>query len=52
MHPTVVINVVGLTGALLGENTPNLNALGGDGIQRPLQTITPTLLPVPFNPPF
>ena len=29
MHRTVVINVVGLTRALLGEHTPNINKLAG-----------------------
>ena len=27
MHPTAVLNVVGLTPALMGEDTPHLNAL-------------------------
>ncbi len=43
MHPTVVINVVGLTPALLGDNTPNLSALARDGISVPLTTITPAV---------
>jgi predicted AlkP superfamily pyrophosphatase or phosphodiesterase len=43
MHPTVVINVVGLTPALLGDNTPNLCALARDGIAVPLTTITPAV---------
>ena len=31
MHPTAVINVVGLTESLLGDHTPHLNALRRDG---------------------
>lgn len=29
--PLVVVNIVGLTSALLGEHTPRLNALIADG---------------------
>lgn len=43
MHPTVVINVVGLTGALLGDDTPHLTALARDGASGPLATITPAV---------
>lgn len=43
MHPTVVINVVGLTPALLGPHTPNLSRFAAKGCQRPLRTITPAV---------
>ncbi|MGH9339224.1 MAG: nucleotide pyrophosphatase/phosphodiesterase family protein [Acidobacteriota bacterium] len=43
MHQTVVINVVGLTGELLGEDTPHLGALAGQGIHLPLDAIMPAV---------
>ena len=43
MHQTAVINVVGLTEALLGEDTPNLNSFRKDGVSVPLDTVTPAL---------
>jgi len=43
MHPTVVINVVGLTQDLLGEDTPHINALIEQGGIKPLATITPAV---------
>ena len=43
MHPTVVINVVGLTQDLLGEDTPHINALIEQGGISPLATITPAV---------
>lgn len=43
MHPTVVLNVVGLTPALLGENTPNLQRLASQGGMRPLNAVTPAV---------
>jgi predicted AlkP superfamily pyrophosphatase or phosphodiesterase len=43
MHPTVVINVVGLTPALLGPHTPNLHRFAAKGCLRPLTTITPAV---------
>jgi predicted AlkP superfamily pyrophosphatase or phosphodiesterase len=43
MHPTVVINVVGLTPALLGPTTPNLSRFAAKGCLRPLTTITPAV---------
>ncbi len=43
MHPTAVINVVGLTGSLLGPDTPHLNALAADGSSAALRTITPAV---------
>jgi predicted AlkP superfamily pyrophosphatase or phosphodiesterase len=43
MHPTAVINVVGLTPALMGEDTPHLNALARDGSNAPIRAITPAV---------
>lgn len=43
MQRTVVINVVGLTPALVGPHTPNLERLARSGAMRPLATITPAL---------
>ena len=43
MHPTVVINVVGLTQDLLGDDTPHINALVKQGGVRPLSTVTPSV---------
>ena len=43
MHPTAVINVVGLTQALLGEHTPNLNALRRDGACAPVHAMLPAV---------
>ncbi|MCK6545227.1 alkaline phosphatase family protein [Myxococcota bacterium] len=43
MFRTVVLDVVGLTPALLGEHTPNLSALARTGAVRPLRTITPAV---------
>ena len=43
MHPTAVINVVGLTSALIGDDTPHLAALCADGVQLPLETVTPAV---------
>jgi predicted AlkP superfamily pyrophosphatase or phosphodiesterase len=43
MHPTVVLNVVGLTPGMLGPHTPNLSRLAEQGVARPLQTITPAV---------
>ena len=43
MRPTVVINVVGLTPALLGDDTPALKRLASAGGMRPLDTITPAV---------
>jgi len=39
----IVINVVGLTWDMLGENTPHLNALLQDGFGRPMQTVLPAV---------
>jgi predicted AlkP superfamily pyrophosphatase or phosphodiesterase len=43
MHPTAVINVVGLTSSLLGEHTPHLNALRRDGAFAPIRAVTPAV---------
>jgi predicted AlkP superfamily pyrophosphatase or phosphodiesterase len=43
MHPTAVINVVGLTGALLGDDTPHLNALLRQGSCAPVRSVLPAV---------
>ena len=43
MPPTVVINVVGLTGEMLGEDAPRLNAFARNGGRAALRTITPAV---------
>jgi predicted AlkP superfamily pyrophosphatase or phosphodiesterase len=43
MHPTLVLNVVGLTPALLGEHTPELVRFRDQGALRPLRTVTPAV---------
>ena len=43
MHPTLLLNVVGLTPALVGEDTPHLNALARDGAMAPIRAITPAV---------
>jgi predicted AlkP superfamily pyrophosphatase or phosphodiesterase len=43
MHPTVVILVVGLSPALVGEHTPNLKRLAAKGGTRRLHTVTPAV---------
>jgi predicted AlkP superfamily pyrophosphatase or phosphodiesterase len=43
MIPTAVLNVVGLTRSLLGDNTPHLNALVRDGSTAPIRAITPAV---------
>src|SRR5690606_14276186 len=43
MHPTLVVLVVGLTPALVGEHTPNLRRLAARGAMRPLATVTPAV---------
>ncbi|RDD62685.1 alkaline phosphatase family protein [Ferruginivarius sediminum] len=43
MRRTIVIDIVGLTPSLLGENTPNLSALARKGALRPLDTVTPAV---------
>jgi predicted AlkP superfamily pyrophosphatase or phosphodiesterase len=43
MRRTVVLDVVGLTPALMGADTPNLNKLVERGGRRPLTTVTPAV---------
>jgi predicted AlkP superfamily pyrophosphatase or phosphodiesterase len=43
MHRTVALLVVGLTGDLLGDATPNLQALARDGCARPLEPVLPAV---------
>jgi predicted AlkP superfamily pyrophosphatase or phosphodiesterase len=43
MHPTIVINVVGLTPSLIGPRTPNLARFAASGCMRPLKTVTPAV---------
>lgn len=43
MHRTLVLNVVGLTPALLGQGMPHLSSLARRGGVRSLSTITPAL---------
>ena len=43
MHPVVVLNIVGLTPALIGQHTPNLARFAKAHGLRPLTTITPAV---------
>jgi predicted AlkP superfamily pyrophosphatase or phosphodiesterase len=43
VHRTLVLDVVGLTPALLGQHTPNLVRFRDEGTMRPLRTITPAV---------
>jgi predicted AlkP superfamily pyrophosphatase or phosphodiesterase len=43
MHPTAVINVVGLTSALLGPDTPHLSTFARDGVIAPIRAVTPAV---------
>ncbi len=43
MHRTLVLDVVGLTSALVGEHTPHLRALAERGVAVPLRTIAPAV---------
>jgi len=43
LHPTLVLNVVGLTPALIGEHTPALRAFRDAYALRPLRTILPAV---------
>jgi len=42
-YPTAVINVVGLTPALIGSDTPNLRALAQDGSMGPVRPVLPAV---------
>jgi predicted AlkP superfamily pyrophosphatase or phosphodiesterase len=43
VHPTAVLNVVGLTRSLLGADTPHLNALVSDGSLAPIEAVVPAV---------
>jgi predicted AlkP superfamily pyrophosphatase or phosphodiesterase len=43
VHSTLVLNVVGLTSALVGAHTPNLARFRDDGALRALRTVTPAV---------
>lgn len=43
MQRTLVLNVVGLSGELIGPHTPNLRKLAQGGAQRPLTTVVPAV---------
>ena len=43
MHPTAVINVVGLTPALMGDDTPHLSAFARDGSSTAIRAVTPAV---------
>lgn len=43
MHPTVVINVVGLTPSLMAQHMPRLARFAAEGARRPLRTVTPAV---------
>jgi predicted AlkP superfamily pyrophosphatase or phosphodiesterase len=43
VQPTLVLNVVGLTPALIGEHTPALRTFRDENALRPLQTILPAV---------
>jgi predicted AlkP superfamily pyrophosphatase or phosphodiesterase len=43
MHPLVVLNVVGLTQALIGPSTPNIARFAARGELRPVRPITPAV---------
>ncbi len=43
MHPTLLLNVVGLTPALVGDDTPHLQALARNGSMAPIRAITPAV---------
>ena len=41
--PLLLLNVVGLTQEMLGENTPHLKRLADDGFSRPMGTVLPAV---------
>jgi predicted AlkP superfamily pyrophosphatase or phosphodiesterase len=43
MHPTLVLNVVGLTPSLIGAHTPHLAAFARKNATRPIHTILPAV---------
>ena len=42
-RPLVVINVVGLTYDMIGDNTPNIRSLLDEGFARPMQSVLPAV---------
>ena len=43
MKPVLLLDVVGLTPAMLGARTPNLVALGKRGVCSPMSTVLPAV---------
>lgn len=43
MERTIVLNVVGLTPSMIGEDTPNIARVAARGAMRPLRTVTPAV---------
>jgi predicted AlkP superfamily pyrophosphatase or phosphodiesterase len=43
MHPTIVLNVVGLTPRMIGPDTPALQRLAAAGAMRPLAAVVPAV---------
>lgn len=43
MHPTIVINVVGLTPRMIGDDTPTLQRLAASGAMREVATVVPAV---------
>lgn len=43
MHPTLLLNVVGLTPSLIGDDTPHLQTLAREGSTAPIRAITPAV---------
>lgn len=43
VRPLVVINVVGLTWDMIGDNTPNIRGVLTEGFGRPMQTVLPAV---------
>jgi predicted AlkP superfamily pyrophosphatase or phosphodiesterase len=43
MFPTVVLNVVGLTSSLIGDDTPHLSALARAGASSPIRAVIPAV---------
>src|SRR5262245_14407968 len=43
MHPTIVLNIVGLTPAMIGPRMPHLARFAAQGCERALKTIVPAV---------
>ena len=43
MHPLAILNVVGLTSSLIGDDTPHLSALVRDGSSAPIRPVVPAV---------